>query len=117
MKFMKMVFVLCFIILPNIYGVSANCMPFKIGFEFQTCGGLCVWAKNNYNFQKRPIFYVEQDKKKIWHLEIDGTGLEFVTEPFSCKEKSPIGNRSQTNSRSYRVNKGEQWNTNYRFLI
>lgn len=88
MKFMKMVFVLCFIILPNVYGVSANCMPFKIGFEFQTCGGLCTWAKNNYNFQKRPIFYVEQDKKKIWHLEIDGTGLEFVTEPFSYKEKA-----------------------------
>ena len=117
MKFMKMVFVLCFIILPNIYGVSANCMPFKIGFEFQTCGGLCVWAKNNYNFQKRPIFYVEQNKKKIWHLEIDGTGLEFVTEPFSCKEKALLEVALRQIAEVMELIKGEQWNTNYRFLI
>ena len=90
MKFLISICIICFAVFPNIYdiyGMEANCMPFKIGFEFQTCGGLCAWAKNNYHYQKRPIFYAKQDERKIWHLEIDGTGLEFVTEPFSYKEK------------------------------
>lgn len=45
--------------------MDANCMPFKIGFEFQTCGGLCNWAKKNYHFQKKPIFDVQDGNKKF----------------------------------------------------
>ncbi|MBQ3565048.1 MAG: hypothetical protein IJA14_02775, partial [Alphaproteobacteria bacterium] len=55
---------------------------FKIGFEFQETHNLCHFAKGNFLIQKKPIFAVMKGSQKLWHLEIDGEDIEFVTEPF-----------------------------------
>lgn len=62
-------------------------MPFKLGFEFQV-GTLCKWALLNNNLQKKPLFLVtdHKTKRKLWHLVIDTSDIEFVTEPFSDEE-------------------------------
>jgi hypothetical protein len=62
-------------------------VPFRIGFEFQMSGGMLPWAsQESYNIQKEPIFEVHCQGKKLWHIEIDGDEIEFVTEPFAYFE-------------------------------
>ncbi len=58
-------------------------MPFRIGFEFQMGGELCKWAMENYTIQKSPIFEVGTRGEKLFHVELDGPDIEFVTVPFS----------------------------------
>lgn len=58
-------------------------MPFRIGFEFQMGGELCKWAMKDYSLQKSPIFEIGIDGKKLFHIELDGPDIEFVTIPFS----------------------------------
>ncbi len=63
-------------------------MPFKLGFEFQEVNGLCGWALNDSRLQKKPIFTVQDPTgHKLWHLELDTNDIEFVTEPFSYKQR------------------------------
>jgi hypothetical protein len=64
---------------------------FKIGFEFQvTNNHFCPWAKGIRSFQKQAIFAAFNEGKKLWHLEIDGQDIEFVTEPFPCNDIKAI---------------------------
>jgi len=73
---------------PNINpSTSIPSMPFKLGFEFQETHNLCPWAKNDYKVQKKPLFEVSLKGKLLWKLVLDGSDIEFVLEPFSCKEK------------------------------
>jgi len=71
-----------------IYSADTEKFRFKIGFEFQEDNHLCNWAKERRDVQKIPIFIAENaNKEKLWHLEIDGEDIEFVTPPFSSEEK------------------------------
>ena len=58
-------------------------IPFKLGFEFQEKNGLVPKAKEDDELQKKPIFEVKYDEEKLWHVEIDGDDIEFVTVPFA----------------------------------
>jgi hypothetical protein len=64
-------------------------MPFKLGFEFQKSSGLCKWASSILEIQKKPLFTLKHtlSKKQLWHVVIDTDDIEFVTEPFSHKQK------------------------------
>jgi hypothetical protein len=76
------------ILVSNAYAADTEKFRFKIGFEFQEDHHLCNWAKERQDVQKIPIFTVENaDKEKLWHLEIDGEDIEFVTPPFSSEEQ------------------------------
>ncbi len=68
-------------------------MKFKLGFDFQEGSGLCPWALENYNLQKKPLFFFEErnisepDEKTpktppLWHVVLDTSDIEFVTRPF-----------------------------------
>lgn len=63
---------------------------FKIGFEFQEANHLCSWAKDMIDIQKKPIFTVSKNGRKLWTLVIDWQDLEFVTEPFTNNEWSEL---------------------------
>lgn len=65
-------------------------MPFRLGFEFQMSGHLCPWANENDNLQKIPLFEMSYEGKKRWHVELDGSDIEFVTVPFSYKERNRL---------------------------
>ncbi len=70
---------------------SRPCLRFKIGFEFQEINGLCPWALENINFQKRPIFGVpEQTGNFLWHVVIDSSDIEFVSRPFRDDERDAL---------------------------
>ena len=62
-------------------------MKFKLGFEFQEGSGLCPWALNQQNIQKKALFYFKDQAEKVrsWHVVIDTSDIEFVTRPFSYK--------------------------------
>lgn len=64
-------------------------MPFQVGFEFQELSSLCLWAKNQNNLKKKPIFsvFIQGQKRPIFHVEIDDTDIEFVTRPFNPMER------------------------------
>lgn len=68
--------------------LAKNKMRFKLGFEFQEISGLCPWAENNYNIQKKPliVFKDRTDKETLFEVVIDTTDIEFVTKPFSDKD-------------------------------
>ncbi|MBE6446995.1 MAG: hypothetical protein E7015_00690 [Alphaproteobacteria bacterium] len=87
MKLIKIVCVaLCF------FSMSANGMeeaiPFRVGFEFQMNGRLCEWALHNFDLQKKSILSIKGSEKDLFHVELDGPDIEFVTEPFSNTERS-----------------------------
>ena len=77
---------------------SSQKMPFKLGFEFQEASGLCPWAINENNVQKKPLIFfknkiINNEKEEIlWHVEIDSSDIEFVTKPFTYKEKDSLKN-------------------------
>ncbi|MDR0677900.1 MAG: hypothetical protein LBF57_04520, partial [Holosporaceae bacterium] len=63
-------------------------VPFRIGFEFQMGGDILPWTKEkSYKIQKNPLFEMNYKNKKLWHVEIDSTDIEFVTEPFAFYEQ------------------------------
>ena len=64
-------------------------MPFQLGFEFQELSSLCLWAKNQNNLKKKPIFsvFIQGQERPIFHVEIDDTDIEFVTRPFNPMER------------------------------
>ena len=64
-------------------------MPFKLGFEFQEMNSLCSWALNQNLIQKKMIFYVadKETNNELWSLIIDTTDIEFITNPFTCKQR------------------------------
>ena len=72
---------------------SHSGMKFKLGFEFQEGSGLCPWALENFNVQKKPLFlFVDENPSKevekehkvvpLWHVVLDTSDIEFVTRPF-----------------------------------
>lgn len=65
---------------------STSEKKFRIGFEFQTAGSI---LGNNvpWKFQKVPLFEVFYKGKKLWHIEIDGGDIEFVTAAFANDEE------------------------------
>ena len=63
-------------------------LQFKIGFEFQEDHHLCNWAKELINVQKQPIITAyDEDNSELWHLEIDGQDIEFITSPFTKRDQ------------------------------
>ncbi|AIL13452.1 hypothetical protein IM40_08070 [Candidatus Paracaedimonas acanthamoebae] len=71
---------------------SARIMPFKLGFEFQETTGLCSWAQHNALIQKKKLFEVSvpSPTKILWHMVIDSSDIEFVTEPFAHNERTSL---------------------------
>jgi hypothetical protein len=63
---------------------------FKIGFEFQEANHLFPQGENNFSIQKKTIFTALKDNKELWHLEIDGSDIEFVTPPFTADETDSL---------------------------
>lgn len=72
--------------------------PFKLGFEFQESSGLCPWASNNFNVQKKALFSLHSSKTndKLWHVEIDTDDIEFVTRPFTHFERDELAEGIET---------------------
>ncbi len=78
---------------PSEYSEGFNLpMKFKIGFEFQEISGLCSWALNDNNYQKKQFFKImdKRDNSYPWSVVIDTNDIEFVTRPFSCAELIPL---------------------------
>jgi hypothetical protein len=68
-------------------------VPFRMGFEFQMGGDVLPWTREvTYNIQKTPLFEMKCGNKKLWHAEIDGTDIEFVTVPFAFYEREDLAN-------------------------
>ena len=64
---------------------------FRLGFEFQASGSLCPNAPKSSFIQKKAIFEaITETKEKLWHVEIDGTDIEFVTVSFSDKDDDKL---------------------------
>ncbi len=63
--------------------------PFRIGIELQENHRLFPWGLDDNRLQKKPVFSVYQkaSNSELFHVEIDTDDLEFVTPPFSYKEK------------------------------
>ncbi len=80
----------------NLFQHPDNPFIFRIGFEFQLTGDLFPHYKENKLFQKKSLFSVHFTNKKhsnskpLWHVEIDGSNIEFVTKPFSYHEKEDL---------------------------
>ncbi len=89
MKFIKIICIsLCFFFL-NLSGMQQP-MPFRIGFEGQMEGQLCMQVLTRPAVQKKPIFELHYEGKKLWHVEFDGPDLEFVTVPFAHTERQRV---------------------------
>ena len=88
MKLKKVIITLFCFAFFDIKGMSS--MPFRIGFEGQMEGQLCMQALSRPAIQKRPIFEMHYDGTKLWHVEFDGPDLEFVTVPFSHNERTRL---------------------------
>lgn len=92
----------CFVFISSCFGMNSEDtsessyprMTFKLGFEFQEGSGLCPWALENYNIQKKPFFFFEEGESSkqveeehkvmpLWHVVIDTSDIEFVTRPFT----------------------------------
>ena len=87
-NFFYISFILIILAYKCIYAADTEKFRFKIGFEFQEDNHLCNWAKERRDVQKIPIFIAENaNQEKLWHLEIDGEDIEFVTPPFSSEEE------------------------------
>lgn len=73
-------------------------MPFKLGFEFQESSGLCSWASDNFNVQKKSLFFLCSSRtgNKLWHVEIDTDDIEFVTRPFTYSERDELAECIET---------------------
>lgn len=72
---------------------SVNCMlqvkensNFKLGIELQETSGLCPIALRDDSLQKKSIFKAIFNNSYIWHVEIDGNDIEFVTQPFTNRQ-------------------------------
>lgn len=90
MKFIKIICtILCFLFV-NTNGMQEIPMPFRIGFEGQMEGQLCMQVLTRPAVQKKPIFELHYEGKKLWHVEFDGPDLEFVTIPFAHTEKQRV---------------------------
>lgn len=70
--------------------MEENNFKFKIGFEFQEKNNLCKGAKDNFLIQKQPIFIAKINNERLWHIEIDGADIEFVTPPFADHEQQKL---------------------------
>ena len=82
---MKLIYTACFaliILFFDLFGMKQQ-MPFRVGFEFQMSGALCSWAMSDYSLQKKPLFEAGIDGNRLFHVELDGPDIEFVTIPFS----------------------------------
>jgi hypothetical protein len=65
-------------------------IPFKLGFEFQEHSAMCPWSIQNYSLQKKPLIEAMIGNKRLWHIELDMSDIEFVTAPFSNEEKQQL---------------------------
>jgi hypothetical protein len=80
-------------------------MPFRLGFEFQEISGLCPWALDNYNLQRKPLFFIKDSNfnRSLWHAVIDTSDIEFVANHFSYKEASILENCLDTILTSFNI--------------
>lgn len=63
---------------------------FRLGLELET-GSLLPERVHDLNrFQKEPLLTFFKDEKKLFHVEIDGIDIEYVTVPFSNDEESDL---------------------------
>lgn len=85
MKMARVLFSICFCFFDNLVCME-DAIRFRMGFEFQMHGQLCEWALSQ-KFQKKEVFSSVRSEEKFWHMELDGTDIEFVTEPFDEVEK------------------------------
>ena len=101
-NFFYIPFILIIVAYNCIYAADTEKFRFKIGFEFQEDNHLCNWAKERRDVQKIPIFTAENaNQEKLWHLEIDGEDIEFVTPPFSREEGEKLRTSLQSIDISY----------------
>ena len=54
----------------------------RVGLELQLEGALCGSWSLHQSLQKQEIFRCEWNSQKLWHVELDGTDIEYVTEPY-----------------------------------
>lgn len=88
MKLIKLICITLCLFIVNANGMAEPSMPFRVGFEFQMNGRLCEWALEDYNFQKKPIIKIEtKEGIELFHVELDGPDIEFVTKPFSNNQE------------------------------
>lgn len=83
---------------------SSKKMPFKLGLELQEISSLCKWALNDNLVQKKPIFTIRNHEgHKLWHVEIDTSDIEFVTEPFSPDQRLLLQQSAQSIRQSIEI--------------
>lgn len=87
---------------------SSQEMKFKLGFEFQEISGLCRWALNDNNIQRKPLFCFEYkaDARRLWKVVIDTSDIEFVTEPFTHNERLQVERAIHTLGQGFRALQG-----------
>lgn len=77
--------------------VKSNVHPFRLGIELETGILLPELVTKYHKFQKTPLFYCCNGQgKKLWHVEIDGLDIEFVTMPFSHLNEVELGECSSS---------------------
>ena len=63
---------------------------FRLGLELETGKLFSDDILNWHRFHKEPLFTCTKDGRKLFHFEIDGSDVEFVTSPFSTKDESDL---------------------------
>lgn len=63
---------------------------FRLGLELETGKLFTNEILNYHRFHKEPLFTCTKDGKKLFHVEIDGADIEYVTVPFSNDEESDL---------------------------
>lgn len=63
-------------------GCTEQANKFRIGFEFQTAGKI-LGDDVAWKFQKVPLFKIMKDGDELFHVELDGGDIEFVTAVFN----------------------------------
>jgi hypothetical protein len=89
-------------------GMPHRVMRFQLGFEFQESNGLCEWAKNIPDVQKKPVFLTlhQGSSRPLWHVVIDGNDIEFVTRPFTDQEENLLDKCIQSILHSFNILRG-----------
>ncbi len=85
---------------------------FKIGFEFQEANHLFPQGANNFAIQKKTIFTAMKNDKELWHVEIDGSDIEFVTPPFTVEEREYLSLSMQSIQQACQILKELSQQTN-----
>lgn len=87
----------------HLHAAEQPIFRYKIGFEFQEVNKLCKGCSNNIAIQKKEIFTAMLKGIKLWHVEIDGNDIEFVTPPFTYEQADLVKLSIQSIVEAYKV--------------